>query len=123
MSSCANLYKQNQKQNSFKNKGYKLELLSPETMKLLVSTKKDVAQYKDGEDVPKVESAEVNLVHCKHLRCYLFTFVPNKQFGQLITIAPHSLTMLNTTNAEFLSIEVWHTDLATQKIDINQANK
>ena len=31
----------------------------------------------------------------------LLTFVPNKQFGQLITISPHSLTMLKTTNAEF----------------------
>ena len=31
--------------------GYKLELLSPETMKLLGSTKKDVDQDKNGEDV------------------------------------------------------------------------
>ena len=31
----------------------------------------------------------------------LFTFVPNKQFSQLINIAPQSLTMLNTTNTEF----------------------
>ena len=44
--------------------GYKLELLSSETMKLLGSTKKDVDQDKDGEDVPKLESAEVVLVHC-----------------------------------------------------------
>ena len=44
--------------------GYKLELLSPETMKLLGSTKKDVDQDKDGEDVPKLESVEVVLVHC-----------------------------------------------------------
>ena len=36
--------------------GYKLELLSPETMKLLGSTKKDVDKDKDGEDVPKLES-------------------------------------------------------------------
>ena len=36
--------------------GYKLELLSPETMKLLRSTKKDVHQDKNGEDVPKLES-------------------------------------------------------------------
>ena len=38
----------------------------------------------------------------------LFTFVPNKQFDQLINIASHSLiiTMLNTTNTEFLSIEM-----------------
>ena len=44
--------------------GYKLKLLSPETMKLLGSTKKDVDQDKDGEDVPKLEPAEVVLVHC-----------------------------------------------------------
>ena len=40
----------------------------------------------------------------------LFTFVPNKQFGQLINISLHSLTMLSTTNTEFSSIEVWFTD-------------
>ena len=43
---------------------YKLELFSPETMKLLGSTKKDVDQDKDGEDVPKLESVEVVLVYC-----------------------------------------------------------
>ena len=36
--------------------GYKLELLTPETMKLLGSTKKDVDKDKDGEIVPKLES-------------------------------------------------------------------
>ena len=40
----------------------------------------------------------------------LFTSLPNKQFGQLINIAPHSLIMLNTTNTEFSSTEVWFTD-------------
>ena len=92
--------------------GYKLELLSLETMKLLGSTKKDVDQDKDGEDVPKLESVEFVLVHCnlvnnnyQQASKVLFTFVPNKQFGQLITIAPHSLTMPNTTNTEFSSIE------------------
>ena len=39
--------------------GYKLELLSQETMKLLGSTKKDVGKDKNGEDVPKLESVEV----------------------------------------------------------------
>ena len=43
--------------------GYKLELLSPETMKLLESTKKDVGKDKDGEDLLKLESAAVVLVH------------------------------------------------------------
>ena len=36
--------------------GYKLELLSPEMMKLLGSTNKDLDRDKDGADVPKVES-------------------------------------------------------------------
>ena len=31
-----------------------MRILSPETMKLLGSTEKDVAQDKDGENVPKV---------------------------------------------------------------------
>ena len=44
--------------------GYKLELLTPETMKLLGSTKKDVDKDKDRENVPKLESVEVVLVHC-----------------------------------------------------------
>ena len=43
--------------------GYKLALLSPETMKLLGSVKKDVDNDKDGEDPPKLESVEVVLVH------------------------------------------------------------
>ena len=41
-----------------------MELLSPETMKLLGSTKKDVDKDKDGEDVPKLESVEVVLAYC-----------------------------------------------------------
>ena len=40
----------------------------------------------------------------------LFTFVPNKQFGQLINISPHSLIMLNAINTDFSSIELWFTN-------------
>ena len=105
--------------------GYKLELLSPETMKLLGITTKDVGQDKGGEDVPKLESADVVLVHCnlvnnnyQQAQKVLFTFVPNKQFGQLIKISPHSLTMLSTTNTEFSSIEVWFTDRNSEPLEI-----
>ena len=97
--------------------GYKLELLTPETMRLLRSIKKVVDKDKNGEDVPKLESVEVVLVHCNLVNNnyqqapkVLFTFVPNKQFGQLINISPHSLTMLGTTNTEFSFNEVWFTD-------------
>ena len=56
-------------------------------MKLLESTKKDVDQDKDGEDLQKLESVEVVSVHCnlvnnnyQQASKELFTFVPNKQF-------------------------------------------
>ena len=105
--------------------GYKLELLTPETMKLLGSTKKDVDSDKNSENVPKLESVEVVLVHCnlvkndyQHTSKVLFSFVPNKQFGQLINISPHSLTMMNTVNTEFSFVEVWFTDQASKAFEI-----
>ena len=86
-------------------------------MQLLGSSKKVIDKNKDGETVPRLEAVEVVLVHCNLVNnsCQqaskvLFTFVPNKQFGQLITVAPHSPTMLKTTNAEFSFIEIWFTD-------------
>ena len=92
--------------------GYKLELLIPETMKLLGSTKKDVDKDKNGENVPKLESVEVVLVHCnlvqndyQHTSNVLFIFVTNKEFGQLINISPHSLTMMNTVNTKFFLLK------------------
>ena len=44
--------------------GYKLELLTSETMKLLGSTKKVVDKNKNRENIPKLGSVEVVLVHC-----------------------------------------------------------
>ena len=100
-----------------------LELLIPETIKLLGSTKKDVDSDKNSENVPKLESVEVVLVHCnlvkndyQHTSKVLFSFVPNKQFGQLINISPHSLTMMNTVSTEFSFAEVWFTDQASKAI-------
>ena len=75
--------------------------------------------------MPKLESVEAVLVHCNLVNNnyqqalkLLFTFVPNKQFGQLINIAPHSLIMLNTANTEFSSIEVWFTDQNSKPLEI-----
>ena len=105
--------------------GYKLELLTPEKIKLLRSTKKDVHKDKDGENVPKLESVEAVLVHCnlvkndyQHISKVLFSSVPNKQFGQLINTSPHCLTMMNTVNTEFSWVEVWFTDQASKASEI-----
>ena len=105
--------------------GYNLELVTEKTMQLLGSSKKVIDKNKDGEIVPRLETVEVVLVHCnlvnnnyQQASKVLFTFVPNKQFGQLITITPHSLTMLKTTNAEFSFIEIWFTDQNNRALEI-----
>ena len=74
-------------------------------MKLLGSTKKVVDKDKNGENAPKLESVKVVLVHCnlvkndyQHTSKVLFTFVPNKEFGQLLNNSPHVFTMMNTVN-------------------------
>ena len=94
-------------------------------MKLSGSAKKDVGKDMDCKNVPKLESVELVLVHCnllkndyQHTSKVLFTFVPNKQFGQLINISPHSLTMMNTVNTEFSFLEVWFTDQASKVLEI-----
>ena len=105
--------------------GYKLELLSKETMKLLGSTKDTIDADKNSENVPSLENVEVVLVHCnlvnnsyQHASRVLFTFVPNKQYGQLISISPHSLIFLKTMNTKFSEIEVWFTDQNNNALEI-----
>ena len=74
---------------------------------------------------PKLESVELLLLDCnlvkddyQHTSKVLFTFVPDKQFGQLINISPHSLTLMNTVNTEFSSVEVWFTDQVSKVLEI-----
>ena len=108
-----------------KKSGYKLELLSKETMKLLGSIKDIIDEDKNGENVPRLENVEVVLGHCKlvnnayqqHSRV-LLTFAPTKQYGQLISISPHSLVFLKTMNTDFSEIEIWFTDQNNNALEI-----
>ena len=75
--------------------------------------------------IPKLEPVEVVLVHCnlvkddyQHTSKVLFTFVTNKQFGQLMNISPHSVTMMNTVNTEFCFVEVWFTDQVSKELEV-----
>ena len=68
--------------------GYKLELLSKETMMLLGSSSSTIDTDKDSKKVPKLETVEVILVHCNLVNNsyqqsskVLFTFVPHKKYG------------------------------------------
>ena len=81
-------------------------MLSPETMRLLGGEKEMLMKIK-MEKILKLDTFEVVLVHCnlvnnsyQQASKVLLTFVPNKQFGQLIAISPHLLMMLKATSAE-----------------------
>ena len=54
----------------------------------------------------------------QHISKVLFSFIPNKQDGQLINVSPHSLTMMNTVNTEFSFLEVCFTDQASKALEI-----
>ena len=102
-----------------------MESLTEETTQLLGSSKRDIESNKDGEDVPRLKTVEVVLVHCNLVNNsyqkaskVLFTFVPNKQLSQLITYTTHSATMLKTANAQFSFIEIWFTDQNNRPLEI-----
>ena len=94
--------------------GYSLELLTPETMKLLGSTENKITKDKNGENVPHLEITKVVLAHCnivnndyQQYSRVLYTFVPNKPFGSLLEISPTSHIFLKTSNSEYHEIIVW----------------
>ena len=77
--------------------GNYLEFLIPAMMKLLGSTKSKIAKDENGENLPYLEIAEVELTHCNVVNNsyqqnsrVLYTFVPNKLFGQLLDISPEN---------------------------------
>ena len=79
-------------------KGYYLELLTPETTKLLGSTKSKITNDENGKNVPYLEITEVTLIHCNIFNNtyekdskVLYTLVPNKSFGKLLDISPNNL--------------------------------
>ena len=106
-------------------KGYYLELLTPETMKLLGSTKSKITINENGENVPNLEIIEEVLVHFNIVNKnyqqdsrVLYAFVPNKSFGRLLDISPKNFIFSKTFDSEFLYIEVWFTDQSSKPLEI-----
>ena len=99
--------------------GYYLELLTPETMKLLGSTESKITKDKNGEVV------ELVLVHCSLVNNdyqqdsrILYTFVPNKSFGSLLEISPTNKVFSKTFNSEFQEVKVWFTDQTSKPLEL-----
>ena len=75
--------------------GYYPEVLTPETMKLIGNIKNNINRDENDENVPYLEVTEVVLVHWNIVNNdyqqdsrVLYTFLPNKSFGQLVDISP-----------------------------------
>ena len=97
--------------------GYYLELLTPEKKKIVGSTKSKITEDKNSKNLPRSEITEVILAYCnivnnnyQHNSRVLYTFVPNKSFGQLLDVSSKKIMFLKTLNLEFSFIEVWFND-------------
>ena len=101
--------------------GYSLELLTPETIKLLGSTENKITKDKSGENVTHLEITEVVLVHCnivnndinKIRKSYIHLFQIN-----CLVISPTNHIFLKTFDSEFHYIEVWFTYQNSQPLEI-----
>ena len=105
--------------------GYYLELLTPETMKLLGSAESKITKDKNGENVPRLEVLELVLVHGNLVNndyqqdsriLYAFLYA-NKTFGSLLEISPTNHVFLKTFNSEFQEIKIWFTDQTSAPLE------
>ena len=94
-----------------------LELLTPETMKLLGNTEHEITKDKNGKHGPHFEIAEVVLVYYNIINNdyqqdsrVLYTFAANKSFGSQLEVSPKNQAFLRTFNPEFQAIKVWFKD-------------
>ena len=94
-------------------------------MKLLGNTKSKTTKDKTGENVPHLEITEVVSVHCNIVindyqqdSRVLYTFVPNKSFGQLLEISPQNFIFIKTSDSEFSYNEVRFTDEHSKALEM-----
>ena len=93
--------------------GYYLELLTPETMKLLGRTESKITKDKNGENFPHLDIVELVLIHFNVVNNnyqqnsrILYTFVSNEPFGSFLELSPPNHIYLKIFNSEFQEIKV-----------------
>ena len=93
-------------------------------MKLIRSTKSKITKDENDEIVPHLEITEVVLAHYNIAKIdyqhdsRVFTFVPNKSFGQIRDISPKKIIFLKKCNSGFSYIEVWFSDQNSKPLEI-----
>ena len=105
--------------------GYKLELRTPETIKLFGSAKILLDKTKNREKVPIPEVVEVVLVQCNLVDNQyqqkseaLYTFTPNKSYAYLLNVEPSKLVFFKTYNRDFAEIIITFTDQNGRALEI-----
>ena len=97
--------------------GYRLDLQTPETMKLFSSIKKRMSKTKHGENVSNLELDKVFLAQCNLIDNkyqqkseVLYIFRPNKFYAYLLNVEPNNIVFLKTFNTEFDKLIITFTD-------------
>ena len=75
--------------------------------------------------MPHLEITEIVLFHCNIFNndyqqdsSAIYTFLPNKSFGQLLNILSKNFIFLRTFDSEFSYMKVWFTDQNTKPLEI-----
>ena len=104
--------------------GYKLELLTNETQKLL-GDGPIIDKGKNSKNVPQLDQVEYVLLHCNIAQNdylqnskLLYEFVPDKMFVQLISVKPPIFIQCKTTDSIVNYIEIWFTDQNNNSLQI-----
>ena len=104
--------------------GYKLELLNKETQKLLGDGPL-IDKDKNSKNVPQLDQVEYVLLHCNLVQNdylqnskLLYEFVPDKRFGQLISVKHPVFIQSKTSDTIFDHIEIWFTDQNNKSLQI-----
>ena len=96
-------------------------------MKLLGNTGNKRTKGQKGKNIPYLEITKAVLFHCNIFNNdyqqdsrVLYTFVPNKPFGNFFAIAPTNFIPSKIFNSEFQTIEVWFTYQNIQPLEMEE---
>ena len=90
-------------------------------MKLLGSTKSKITKKWKWWQYALFRNC--NVVNNSYQLISLYTFGPNKCFGQLLYISPKNFIYLKTFASEFSYIDVWFNDKNSESLDIEDKIK
>ena len=84
-----------------------------------------IDKNKNSKNVPQLDQVEYVLLHCNLVENdylqnskLLYEFVPDKKFGQLISVKPPVFIQCKTSDTIFDYAEIWFTDQDNKSLQI-----